>query len=105
MRFFFLFKQKTASDLRISDWSSDVCSSDLQATVGTQRRALKVSDLPLGREGVAGYAIDIEEMEEQAREFRVFREAQRSMLDMLSIGVAQFEIGRASGRGRVCQYV
>src|SRR3546814_15068076 len=27
--FFFLFKQKTAYELRISDWSSDVCSSDL----------------------------------------------------------------------------
>src|SRR3546814_8664836 len=26
---FFLFKQKTAYDMRISDWSSDVCSSDL----------------------------------------------------------------------------
>src|SRR3546814_8438280 len=28
--FFFLFKQKTAYELRISDWSSDVCSSDLR---------------------------------------------------------------------------
>src|SRR3546814_10438188 len=28
--FFFFFKQKTAYELRISDWSSDVCSSDLQ---------------------------------------------------------------------------
>src|SRR3546814_9805759 len=27
---FFFFKQKTAYDMRISDWSSDVCSSDLQ---------------------------------------------------------------------------
>src|SRR3546814_5018167 len=27
--FFFFFKQKTAYDVRISDWSSDVCSSDL----------------------------------------------------------------------------
>src|SRR3546814_1148908 len=27
--FCFFFKQKTASELRISDWSSDVCSSDL----------------------------------------------------------------------------
>src|SRR3546814_6111680 len=27
--FFFFFKQKTADDMRISDWSSDVCSSDL----------------------------------------------------------------------------
>src|SRR3546814_4889385 len=28
---FVLFKQKTAYEMRISDWSSDVCSSDLQA--------------------------------------------------------------------------
>src|SRR3546814_19087664 len=28
---FFLFKQKTAYEMRISDWSSDVCSSDLGA--------------------------------------------------------------------------
>src|SRR3546814_19619191 len=27
---FFFFKQKTAYEMRISDWSSDVCSSDLQ---------------------------------------------------------------------------
>src|SRR3546814_8285709 len=30
---FFFFKQKTAYEMRISDWSSDVCSSDLKATV------------------------------------------------------------------------
>src|SRR3546814_9500236 len=32
--FFFFFKQKTAYEMRISDWSSDVCSSDLPAEVG-----------------------------------------------------------------------
>src|SRR3546814_2241113 len=30
MLFVFFFKQKTAYEMRISDWSSDVCSSDLQ---------------------------------------------------------------------------
>src|SRR3546814_6568997 len=35
--FFFCFKQKTAYELRISDWSSDVCSSDLLATVRIRR--------------------------------------------------------------------
>src|SRR3546814_7077847 len=30
---FFFFKQKTAYEMRISDWSSDVCSSDLMAPV------------------------------------------------------------------------
>src|SRR3546814_884191 len=32
--FLFFFKQKTAYDMRISDWSSDVCSSDLLETLG-----------------------------------------------------------------------
>jgi len=63
----------------------------VSATIEGQRRTLRVSDLPLGEEGVAGYAVDIEEMEEQARAFRAFREAQRSMLDQLSVGVAQFD--------------
>src|SRR3546814_8305286 len=31
--FFFFFKQKTAYEMRISDWSSDVCSSDLEQIV------------------------------------------------------------------------
>src|SRR3546814_16529892 len=34
---FFFFKQKTAYEMRISDWSSDVCSSDLLAATGQSR--------------------------------------------------------------------
>ena len=64
------------------------------ATINGQRRALKVSDLPLGDEGVAGYAVDVEEMEELARTLRAFRDAQRNMLDQLSAGVAQFDAKR-----------
>src|SRR3546814_6876328 len=36
--FFFFFKQKTAYEMRISDWSSDVCSSDLWAIGAVQGR-------------------------------------------------------------------
>ena len=61
------------------------------ATINGARRTLRVTDLPLAAEGVAGYAIDIEDMEEVARAFRAFRDAQRSMLDQISIGVAQFD--------------
>src|SRR3546814_5797923 len=32
--YIFFFKQKTAYEMRISDWSSDVCSSDLEASTG-----------------------------------------------------------------------
>src|SRR3546814_2229773 len=34
--FFFFFKQKTAYEMRISDWSSDVCSSDLGEVVSNK---------------------------------------------------------------------
>ena len=64
------------------------------ATINGARRTLRVTDLPLAAEGVAGYAIDIEDMEEVARSFRAFRDAQRSMLDQISIGVAQFDAQR-----------
>src|SRR3546814_3854105 len=40
--FFFFFKQKTAYEMRISDWSSDVCSSDLQLVSG-QVKARRVA--------------------------------------------------------------
>src|SRR3546814_2368477 len=46
---FFLFKQMSAYELRISDWSSDVCSSDLVQAL--PRGA--VTDAPLG-EGLSG---------------------------------------------------
>src|SRR3546814_10855473 len=38
--FFFFFKQKTAYEMRISDWSSDVCSSDLLETARLLARRL-----------------------------------------------------------------
>src|SRR3546814_9808177 len=38
--FCFVFKRKTAYELRISDWSSDVCSSDLPNTVGDMVKRL-----------------------------------------------------------------
>src|SRR3546814_9132673 len=37
---FFCFKQKTAYEMRISDWSSDVCSSDLVAGVVASKRVI-----------------------------------------------------------------
>src|SRR3546814_15694683 len=60
--FFFFFKQKTAYDMRISDWSLDVCSSDLQAgrwhrlqrsidpvfrSMTPDRRAALMRDMPI----------------------------------------------------------
>src|SRR3546814_1811210 len=46
----FFFKQKTAYDLRISDWSSDVCSSDLECV----ELALRMDAAAIGREPIPG---------------------------------------------------
>src|SRR3546814_12333032 len=43
--FFFFFKQKTAYEMRISDWSSDVCSSDLPELADTRVRQRQIGDL------------------------------------------------------------
>src|SRR3546814_12881048 len=50
---FFFFKQKTAYEMRISDWSSDVCSSDLKGDEDkyeTRKRYLIGRDTKLGAE-------------------------------------------------------
>src|SRR3546814_9533927 len=85
----FFFKQKTAYEMRISDWSSDVCSSDLGGRLVPAGRAvalqtrLGVGDL----QHDAGGQLDVER-------------------DALVGGDGRLgPIGRASGRERVCQYL
>src|SRR3546814_19571874 len=61
---FFFFKQKTAYEMRISDWSSDVCSSDLEPAVGCAgeartaagvgRRQFRLPPEPPGDRGQGG---------------------------------------------------
>src|SRR3546814_9659453 len=86
---FFFFKQKTAYEMRISDWSSDVCSSDLVPT------ALHVSP-----EALSGGAIG------KVREGDMIRlDADAGVLEALVDAAQWNEIGRASCRERVCQYV
>ncbi len=62
----------------------------LPVTIGTSRRMMSVSDVPLGELGVAGYAIDLQEEESLRTALRKQAQAQRDMLDRLSAGVAQF---------------
>src|SRR3546814_8130069 len=56
--FFFFFKQKTAYEMRISDWSSDVCSSDLVTSAG-HLLAFPVSELPELDKGKGNKIIEI----------------------------------------------
>src|SRR3546814_9196154 len=46
--YFFFFKQKTAYEMRISDWSSDVCSSDLGKADRAYGRGQQLEDTTMG---------------------------------------------------------
>src|SRR3546814_9190384 len=54
--FVFLFKQKTAYEMRISDWSSDVCSSDLTLLHGDTHLG-NIYLLPDGRAGLLDWQL------------------------------------------------
>src|SRR3546814_5442145 len=98
---FFFFKQKTAYEMRISDWSSDVCSSDLLTETGRLLARLPI-DPRLARMILA--AADqqcLDEMLIIASALSVQDPRDRPMQER----DASEEIGRASCRERVCQYV
>src|SRR3546814_7542363 len=98
---FFFFKQKTAYEMRISDWSSDVCSSDL----GAGARAGQA--LPRQRRGARsaadGAAMAAASAGEPAAGHRRRRRLERR--GQGRPGGLRRQIGRASCRERVCQYV
>lgn len=64
------------------------------ATIRGERRMIRIADIPLGEAGVAGYAVDVEDLEVARSDLNRFARAQRDMLDRLSAGVAQFAADR-----------
>lgn len=62
----------------------------MPATIRGSRRMLQMHDVPLPTGGVAGFAVDIEDLEQARLNTKRARDAQRAMLDRLSAGVAWF---------------
>src|SRR3546814_4434159 len=92
----FFFKQKTAYEMRISDWSSDVCSSDL---IGPLRNKVADSPRPDFRKPRRLYARSTTVWKCSFAEVLLGRSSESTGQDF------GMEIGRASCRERVCQYV
>ncbi|MCF8472438.1 MAG: PAS-domain containing protein [Sphingomonadaceae bacterium] len=63
----------------------------VSATLKGERRQLRVFDIPLGASGVAGLAIDVQDLIDTKSELRKLSEAQRDLLNFMSAGVAQFD--------------
>src|SRR3546814_10153540 len=105
---FFFFKQKTAYEMRISDWSSDVCSSDLFN--------LMPPSLPGGIDDFVDHVIPVLQRRGLFRkdyETSTLRghlglgRPQTKYKSPQAQGLRRFcsEIGRALSRERVCQYL
>src|SRR3546814_1112360 len=69
---FFFFKQKTAYEMRISDWSSDVCSSDLDW--GWSRRAMARTSRHSWKAGLTALAVASLALPPRSEERRVGKE-------------------------------
>src|SRR3546814_3792098 len=99
---FLFFKQKTAYEMRISDWSSDVCSSDLASNARSGANVLTLKSPPtekgilFARHAMAVFAAK-GNMHEAAQIAKTHYGDESP--------VTKAQIGRASCRERVCQYV
>jgi signal transduction histidine kinase len=75
--------------------SGEVTHRTVPATINGARRLMRIVDVPMGDAGIAGYAIDIEDVERAESAFRRFAATQRDTLDRLSASVAQFSADRS----------
>src|SRR3546814_2844858 len=96
LTFFFFFKQKTAYEMRISDWSTDVCSSDL--------RRCERDEYVIATGECTAVAID--DAIEAWQRLPVAEHTDDAVAGFAHLDLFPGrKIGRASCRERVCQYV
>src|SRR3546814_2466367 len=88
--YFFFFKQKTAYEMRISDWSSDVCSSDLGANAPLRPGEHRLDAIEIGEE------VRARAEESAARVLEVLRRGEQFVF----VGLARLEIGEGRGEFR-----
>src|SRR3546814_11420832 len=104
----FFFKQKTAYEMRISDWSSDVCSSDLaDRFISARFRWIATASRATWAPGRAWFAAANGAARKKTTAPRTAEATTGSARTRLSgrCFLPRREIGRASCRERVCQSV
>ena len=69
-------------------------SRNKPATIGGERRMLRIVDVPLATGAVAGFAVDIQELEDARFDLARNIQAQRDLADRMTAGTAQFDADR-----------
>lgn len=64
------------------------------ATIGQERRMLRIVDVPLPTGAVAGFAVDIQDLEDARIELARHQESQRELADRMTAGAVQFDDDR-----------
>src|SRR3546814_6760249 len=93
---FFFFKQKTAYEMRISDWSSDVCSSDLKdikALIAASNAQVKTGADLVGRTGssLTEIVTAIKKVSDIVAEIAAASREQATGLDQINTAVGSME--------------
>src|SRR3546814_9484073 len=102
----FFFTQKTAYDMRISDWSSDVCSSDLLQRYWADQGCviLQPYDMEMGA-GTFHPATTLRSLGPKPWRAAYVQPSRRPKDGRYGENPNRLQIGRASCRERACQYV
>jgi len=74
--------------------SSRVVSRMQPAIIRGERRMLRIVDVPLSTGAVAGFALDVQDLEEARAELARHMESQRELADRMTAGTAQFDADR-----------
>jgi signal transduction histidine kinase len=75
--------------------SGRIQSRMLPVIIHSERRMLRIVDVPLSTSAVAGFAIDIQELEDSRAELARHIESQRELADRMTAGTAQFDAERS----------
>src|SRR3546814_9099777 len=102
---YFFCKQKTAYEMRISDWSSDVCSSDLKASNIVDRMSGQTLNAMAKGAALSRFESAKQRFWSQILISMKMPTVIRAIGDELAADHVAVEIGRASCRERVCKTV
>ena len=86
--------ESAAAAARQAQESGRVVSRMQPAIIRGERRMLRVVDVPLSTGAVAGFAIDVQDLEEARAELARYIESQRELADRMTAGAAQFDADR-----------